>query len=169
MNAALPGAFTPAPCFFEATARQRVQQLLDAGSWREFLPPPTLASSPHLAALDMPGAFDDGVIIGAGLLGAKAVLVAAQEGRFMGGAVGEIHGAKIVGLLRRALAEKPAAVLLLVDSGGVRLHEANAGLLHQVEVGGPARLGPLLRIPGGTEQDRRGRRNGCCRARARSA
>ena len=134
MNAALPGAFTPAPSFFEATARQRVQQLLDAGSWREFLPPPTLASSPHLAALDMPGAFDDGVIIGAGLLGAKAVLVAAQEGRFMGGAVGEIHGAKIVGLLRRALAEKPAAVLLLVDSGGVRLHEANAGLIAVSEI-----------------------------------
>jgi malonate decarboxylase beta subunit len=134
MNATVPGAFTPAPSYFEATARRRVQQLLDVGSFGEFLPPPTLAPSPHLAALDMPGAFDDGAIIGAGRLGGMAVLVAAQEGRFMGGAVGEIHGAKIVGLLRRALAEKPAAVLLLADSGGVRLHEANAGLIAIAEI-----------------------------------
>ena len=52
----------------------------------------------------------------------------------MGGAVGEIHGAKLVGLLKRAAREKPAAVLLLIDSGGVRLHEANAGLIAISEI-----------------------------------
>jgi len=45
-----------------------------------------------------------------------------------------VHGAKLVGLLRRALRERPAAVLLLLDSGGVRLHEANAGLIAVSEV-----------------------------------
>ena len=35
------------------------------------------------------------------------VLIAAQEGDFMGGAVGEVHGAKLVGLLERALREQP--------------------------------------------------------------
>ena len=52
----------------------------------------------------------------------------------MGGAVGEVHGAKIVGLLERALDERPDAVLLLVESGGVRLHEANAGLIAISEI-----------------------------------
>ena len=52
----------------------------------------------------------------------------------MGGAVGEIHGAKIVGLLARARASKPAAVLFMIDSGGVRLHEANAGLIAISEI-----------------------------------
>lgn len=52
----------------------------------------------------------------------------------MGGAVGEVHGAKLTGLLERALDERPAAVLLLVESGGVRLHEANAGLIAISEV-----------------------------------
>src|SRR5258708_38811395 len=52
----------------------------------------------------------------------------------MGGGVGEVHGAKLVGLLRRALLERPAAVLLLAESGGVRLHEANAGLIAVSEV-----------------------------------
>jgi malonate decarboxylase beta subunit len=62
------------------------------------------------------------------------VFGAAQEGGFMGGAVGEVHGAKLVGLLRRAVDEQACAVLLLLESGGVRLHEANAGLIAVSEV-----------------------------------
>lgn len=120
--------------WFEATARRRVAGLLDAGSFREFLPPAESQPSPHLAQLDLPGAFDDGVVVGSGRLAGQPVLIAAQEGQFLGGAVGEIHGAKIVGLLRRAVSEQPAAVLLLIDSGGVRLHEANAGLIAISEI-----------------------------------
>jgi len=120
--------------WFEATARSRIGGLLDAGSFREILPPASSTPSPHLARLDLPGAFDDGVVVGGGHLDGRPVLVAAQEGQFMGGAVGEIHGAKIVGLLRRAVREKPAAVLLPIDSGGVRLHEANAGLIAISEI-----------------------------------
>ena len=82
----------------------------------------------------MPRRFDDGVASAARASTAAPVFVAAQEGGFMGGAVGEVHGAKLVGLLRRALRERPAAVLLLADSGGVRLHEANAGLIAVSEV-----------------------------------
>lgn len=120
--------------WFEATARARINGLLDAGSFREILPPAASQPSPHLAQLDLPGAFDDGVIVGYGQLEKKPIFVIAQEGQFMGGAVGEIHGAKIVGLLRRAAREKPAAVLFLIDSGGVRLHEANAGLIAISEI-----------------------------------
>jgi malonate decarboxylase beta subunit len=90
--------------------------------------------SPHLELLDMPRSFDDGVIIGSGLLKDTPVFIASQEGGFMGGAVGEVHGAKIVGLLQRAQLQKPKAVLLLLDSGGVRLHEANAGLIAVSEI-----------------------------------
>lgn len=120
--------------YFGATARERVAHLMDAGSVKEFLPPHESTPSPHLARLHLPGAFDDGVIVGRALLEGENVLFAAQEGQFMGGAVGELHGAKIVGTLRRALAERPRAVLLLVDSGGVRLHEANAGLIAISEI-----------------------------------
>ena len=120
--------------YSEASARERVLGLLDAGSFTEFVPPSERASSPHLAQLDQPVAFDDGLIAGRGTLDGKPVLIAAQEGRFLGGAVGEVHGAKLVGLIRRAVAEKPAAVLILFDSGGVRLHEANAGLIAVSEI-----------------------------------
>lgn len=115
--------------FYEATARERVRGLLDTGSFHEFLGPQERLVSPHLRGLGLPEAFDDGVVIGEGLLEGKRVLIAAQEAGFMGGGVGEIHGTKIVGLLQRALMTKPDGVLLVLDSGGVRLHEANAGLI----------------------------------------
>lgn len=120
--------------YLEANARERLRQLLDVDSFTEFLPPQRRLISPHLAQLDAPVSFDDGVAIGSGRLRGRPVLVASQEGGFMGGAVGEVHGAKLVGLLRRAVHERPAAVLLLLDSGGVRLHEANAGLIAVSEV-----------------------------------
>ncbi len=120
--------------WFEATARARLAGLLDPGSFSEILPPVESNPSPHLALLDLPGAFDDGVVVCYGQLEKKPIFAIAQEGQFMGGAVGEIHGAKIVGLLRRAVEEKPAAVLFLIDSGGVRLHEANAGLIAISEI-----------------------------------
>jgi len=120
--------------YFESTARERVARLFDRGSVHEFLPPQEAAPSPHLARLGLPGALDDGVGVGAAKLDGRDVLFAAQEGQFMGGAVGEIHGAKIVGVLARASASKPAAVVFMIDSGGVRLHEANAGLIAISEI-----------------------------------
>lgn len=118
----------------ELSARERVHVLLDPGSFEEFLPPEDRVTSPHLKVLGSPAAFDDGVAVGRGLVETRCVLVVAQEAAFMGGAVGEVHGAKIVGLLERALDERPDGVLLLLESGGVRLHEANAGLIAVSEI-----------------------------------
>lgn len=120
--------------YAECSARERIAQLFDDGSFHEWLPPAERVTSPHLAQLGVPSAFDDGVAIGRATLAGHVLFVAAQEGAFMGGGVGEVHGAKLVGLLQRALREQPAAVLLLADSGGVRLHEANAGLIAVSEV-----------------------------------
>jgi len=115
--------------WYEASARQRLAALLDYGSFAEFIGPEQRVMSPHLPLFDLPRAFDDGMIVGRGRIDGRPVLVAAQEGRFMGGAFGEVHGAKLVGLLRAArdASDKPAAVLILFDTGGVRLQEANAG------------------------------------------
>lgn len=120
--------------YLELSARQRIPHIFDAGSFEEFLPPSARAVSPHLAQLDAPVSFDDGVVVGRGLLDGHVVFGAAQEGGFMGGAVGEVHGAKLVGMLGRAVDEGAHAVLLLLESGGVRLHEANAGLIAVSEV-----------------------------------
>ena len=108
--------------YYEASARERIIALLDPGTFHEFLPPQDRVVSPHLKQLDTPAAFDDGVIVGKGHLAGRPVLIAAQEGGFMGGAVGEVHGAKLTGLLARAIDERPAAVLL------------NAGLIAVSEI-----------------------------------
>lgn len=120
--------------YAECSARERLTALLDDGAFHEWLPPSERLTSPHLAQLGVPSSFDDGVVIGRGRLAGHAVFVASQEGAFMGGGVGEVHGAKLVGLFKRALRDHPAAVLLLAESGGVRLHEANAGLIAVSEV-----------------------------------
>jgi malonate decarboxylase beta subunit len=120
--------------YLECNARERIARVFDPGSFEEFLPPSLRIVSPHLAQLDAPVSFDDGVIVGRARLDGHTVFGAAQEGGFMGGAVGEVHGAKLVGMLERAVAERAHAVLLLLESGGVRLHEANAGLIAVSEV-----------------------------------
>ena len=120
--------------YAECSARERLAHLVDPQSFHEWLPPAERVTSPHLAQLGVPSAFDDGVAIGRATLAGRTIFIAAQEGEFMGGGVGEVHGAKLVGLLQRALRDLPDAVLLLAESGGVRLHEANAGLIAVSEV-----------------------------------
>ena len=113
--------------WYEATARQRVAGLLDEGTFEEFIGPEQRETSPHLSLFDLPEQFDDGMIVGHGRLEGTRVFIAAQEGRFMGGAFGEIHGAKLTGLLRASREIRSMPVLIMFDTGGVRLQEANAG------------------------------------------
>lgn len=120
--------------YLEATARERIDGILDSGTFVEILPPEDRIRSPHLGLLNHPAAFDDGLICGDGLCGDRAVVIAAQEGAFIGGAVGEVHGAKLTGILERAADLRVDAAILLFDSGGVRLHEANAGLIAISEI-----------------------------------
>jgi malonate decarboxylase beta subunit len=119
--------------WYESTARQRVEAFVDPGSFEEFIGPEQRELSPHLKLFDLPEQFDDGMIVGRAKLDGKPVLIAAQEGRFMGGAFGEVHGAKLTGLLRAA-AELKRDVVILFDTGGVRLQEANAGELAIAEI-----------------------------------
>lgn len=134
--------------FLEANARSRAAGLVDEGTFTELVGPQDKMTSPHLPVLGEAISFDDGVVTGVGLIGSRPVFLISQEGRFIGGAVGEVHGAKMVGIFRLALAAyKKAvqnhpddleafrpAVVISFETGGVRLHEANAGLLAHAEV-----------------------------------
>lgn len=120
--------------YYEASARQRINNILDKSTFKEILPPQEKRISPHLDMFKIPVAFDDGVAIGEGKIDGKPVSILAQEGKFMGGAFGEVHSSKIIGLLKRSLKTKPTAVICLWDSGGVRLQEANAGEIGVTEI-----------------------------------
>ena len=119
--------------WYEAGARERIAALVDSGSFAEFVGPERRETSPHLGIFDLPAQFDDGIVVGSATLDGTPILVAAQEGRFMGGAFGEVHGAKLTGLLHAAKA-LGRDVVIAFDTGGVRLQEANAGEIAIAEI-----------------------------------
>jgi len=134
--------------FFEATSRERAVGLVDKGSFTEFINPRDRMPSPNLPVLGEAIGFDDGIVTGLGLIGKRPIFVVSQEGRFIGGAVGEVGGAKMVYTIKLALKayedikkrypdtyeERLPAVVISFETGGVRLHESNAGLLAHAEV-----------------------------------
>jgi len=124
--------------YAERNARERAQALLDPGSFREVLGPFARLRSPYLAAQGVTSQSDDGVVVARGTLGGVRACVVATDGRFLGGAIGEIGGAKIAASLELARrdAERgtPTRVVLAFDSGGIRLQEANLGLLAIAEI-----------------------------------
>ena len=101
--------------FHEQTARQRVAALSDPGSFDELLPPPERITSPDLAQLGIPVSFDDGVGIGRAKIGGRKIYIAAQVGQFVGGAVGEIHGAKLTGLFKGYYRNPQASAAAFID------------------------------------------------------
>jgi len=124
--------------FVELGARQRARALLDAGSFRELLGPFDRLMSPWLARQGIVPQADDGVVIGKGTLDGRSAVVAAIEGGFQGGSMGEVGGAKIAGALELAIEDNrngiPTCPVLLLETGGVRLQEANLGLAAIAEI-----------------------------------
>ncbi|MBP2631885.1 MAG: madC [Firmicutes bacterium] len=134
--------------FLDSTARERALGLVDKGTFTEFLGPIDRCSSPHLPVLGTAVEFDDGTVTGVGLIKKHPVFVISMEGKFIGGSIGEVNGGKMVATIRLALnaAEKIKAahpdeyearrpmIAISFETGGVRLHEANAGLLAHAEV-----------------------------------
>jgi malonate decarboxylase beta subunit len=82
--------------------------------------------SPHLARWGIAAQDDDGIVVARARIDGAPVLVAAQDERFLGGSAGANHADTLRRLFELARAERPAAVVILAASGGVRLHEANA-------------------------------------------
>jgi malonate decarboxylase beta subunit len=124
--------------FAEKTARDRARSLLDAGTFRELLDPFARLESPHLPVQEIVPQSDDGVVIARGKLGDKNALVLSLEGGFQGGSVGEVNGAKIASALELALRDAQEGRLIfpvvIFDTGGIRLQEANLGLLAISEI-----------------------------------
>ena len=79
--------------FVELGARQRARAVLDPGSFRELLGPFDRLMSPWLPLQGIVPQADDGVVIAKGTLNGRSAVVAAIEGGFQGGSMGEVGGA----------------------------------------------------------------------------
>ena len=118
--------------FIELPARDRAKGLLDAGSFRELLGPFEYIMSPWLEPQGIVPAADDGMIVAKGTIAGKPTVVIAIEGTFQGGSMGEVSGAKMAAALELAAEDNrkgiPTQAVLCLETGGVRLQEANLGL-----------------------------------------
>ncbi|MFA3145852.1 biotin-independent malonate decarboxylase subunit beta [Acinetobacter baumannii] len=124
--------------FIELSARERAKALLDEGTFRELLDPFARVMSPWLVKQNIVPQADDGVVIAKGTIQEQPVVLISIEGLFQGGSLGEVGGAKIAGTLELAVEDNlkgiPTAAILLLETGGVRLQEANLGLAAIAEI-----------------------------------
>ena len=135
--------------YYRSGARERAIGIVDCGTFRELLGPRDRMTSPHLPLLGEVVEFDDGMTTGIGKIAKRPVFVVSMEGQFIGGAIGEVNGTKMFTTVQLACEtydklaakyggklpeEERPAVVISFDTGGVRLHESNAGLLAHAEV-----------------------------------
>ena len=102
------------------TARERLAQLLDEGTFQELDAFVTHRS--HEFGMEERVTLGDGVVTGYGTIHGRLVYVYAQDATVMGGSLGEAHAAKIVKVLDLAI-KNGAPVVGLNDSGGARIQE----------------------------------------------
>jgi malonate decarboxylase beta subunit len=118
--------------FIELRARERARALLDAGSYRELLDPFDGIISPWLGPQGIVTQADDGMVVAKGAINGKPAVVIAIEGAFQGGSMGEVSDAKMAAALELAAEDNrngiPTQAVLSLETGGVRLQEANLGL-----------------------------------------
>jgi propionyl-CoA carboxylase beta chain len=112
------------------TARERIQILLDPGTFNELEPYVTHRSEDLGGGEKYPG---DGVVTGYGMIDGRSIYVYAQDFTVMGGALGEMHGKKIARVMDLAAAAG-APVIGLIDSGGARIQEGVRSLFGYAQI-----------------------------------
>jgi malonate decarboxylase beta subunit len=131
-------SFVDRQSFIELHARERAAALFDPGNARELVGPFDHVESPWLPLQGVTPQADDGCVVMKGRISGQPVVVVALEGAFQGGSLGEVSGAKMTAALDLARADsekgQPTAAVLLLETGGVRLQEANLGLAAIAEI-----------------------------------
>jgi len=107
------------------TARERVDLLLDRGSFQET--DPFAIHRTHDFGLDRQRVAGDGVITGYGTIEGRRVFVASQDFTVFGGSLGEVHAQKICKVQDLAMSTG-APFIQINDSGGARIQEGAASL-----------------------------------------
>ncbi|HRP79185.1 MAG TPA: carboxyl transferase domain-containing protein, partial [Aquamicrobium sp.] len=113
------------------TARERIEVLLDEGSFEEFdLYVAHRAVDFGMARQKYPG---DGVVTGWGTINGRLVYVFSQDFTVLGGSLSETHAQKICKIMDMAV-RNGAPVIGLNDSGGARIQEGVASLAGYADV-----------------------------------
>jgi propionyl-CoA/long-chain acyl-CoA carboxylase carboxyl transferase subunit len=107
------------------TARERIERLLDPGSFTEL---DELARHRATAfGVDANRPYGDGVVTGFGLVDGRPVCVYSQDFTVFGGSLGEVYGEKIVKVMDHAM-KTGCPVIGINDGGGARIQEGVVAL-----------------------------------------
>src|SRR5262252_7420147 len=107
------------------TARERIDALLDPGSFAEFDELARHRATDFGMAASRP--YGDGVVTGYGTIDGRPVAVFSQDFTVSGGSLGEVFGEKIVKVMDYAL-KTGCPVIGINDSGGARIQEGVVAL-----------------------------------------
>ena len=107
------------------TARERLDLLLDRGSFREV--DPFVVHRTHDFGLDEQKFMSDSVVTGWGTIDGRLVYVYSQDFTVFGGSLGEVHAEKICKIMDMAM-KNGAPIIGLNDSGGARIQEGVVAL-----------------------------------------
>jgi acetyl-CoA carboxylase carboxyltransferase component len=107
------------------TARERIDLLLDKGSFREI--DAFVVHRTNDFGLDKQKFMGDSVVTGWGTIDSRLVYVFSQDFTVFGGSLGEVHAEKICKILDMAL-KNGAPIIGLNDSGGARIQEGVVSL-----------------------------------------
>ncbi|GHJ99332.1 acyl-CoA carboxylase subunit beta [Streptomyces sp. NPDC003753] len=113
------------------TARERIDALLDPGSFVEF---DALARHrSHNFGMERERPYGDGVITGHGTVDGRQVCLFAQDFTVFGGSLGEVYGEKIIKVMDFAL-RTGTPIIGINDSGGARIQEGVVSLAYYAEL-----------------------------------
>jgi propionyl-CoA carboxylase beta chain len=105
-------------------ARERIELLLDPGSFQELMMMDYTAYVPQLRGKQ---AYGDGIVAGWGTIDGRRAFVFSQDATVVGGSLGEIGGAKVQRTIDLAV-EAGAPVVGILDGGGARIQEGVSSL-----------------------------------------
>jgi propionyl-CoA carboxylase beta chain len=107
------------------TARERIDLLLDPGSFTEF--DELARHRAHDFGIEANRPYGDGVVTGTGTVDGRPVAVFSQDFTVFGGSLGEVFGGKIVKVMDHAM-KTGCPIIGINDSGGARIQEGVVAL-----------------------------------------
>jgi propionyl-CoA carboxylase beta chain len=107
------------------TARERIERLLDPGSFTEFDELARHRATDFGMTANRP--YGDGVVTGHGTIDGRPVCVFSQDFTVFGGSLGEVYGEKIVKVMDHAL-KVGCPIIGINDGGGARIQEGVVAL-----------------------------------------
>ncbi|MDF5757174.1 acyl-CoA carboxylase subunit beta [Spongiactinospora sp. TRM90649] len=114
------------------TARERIERLLDPGSFTELDEFVRHRCTDFGMELNRP--YGDGVVTGHGTIDGRRVCVFSQDFTTLGGSMGEAFGSKVLKVMDLAM-KIGCPIIGINDSGGARIQEGVVSLAHYAELG----------------------------------